>query len=127
MKQIEVQERRVADLRALADAENIKATGENVTAIQLLMESLEEPHSPSGRSDSRDNEEFGKESILQVDAVVIADSLHGPPYDSQQEKNPWCRKMVLEPPPIPKVEAHEHLLHPRASWYPRIGEDIPCI
>lgn len=43
MKQIELQEKRVADLKALADAEDIKATGENVSAIQLLMESLEEP------------------------------------------------------------------------------------
>lgn len=63
----------------------------------------------SSSSSKHNNEEFGKESALQIDVVAIVDSLHGTSYDPQQEKNLWFRKVVLEPPPIPEVEAHEHL------------------
>lgn len=42
MKEVEAQENRVAALTALADGEDIKATGKSVAAIQLLLASLEE-------------------------------------------------------------------------------------
>lgn len=98
MKQIELQEKRVADLKALADAEDIKATGENVSAIQLLMESLEEPILRVADQTSVIMKSLEKSQHSRLMQWLSSTPFMGP-SDLQQEKNSWLRKMVLEPPP----------------------------